>query len=90
MKNGLWLQYRKQYCENVDGRLGFLCTSNILIEDQLEVDHIDTNKSNNDPSNLQTLCANCHRYKTYTDRRKSEVRYKSNENYQEFKPQIIE
>lgn len=32
---------------------------------QLDVDHVDGNHSNNDPSNLQTLCANCHRLKTY-------------------------
>lgn len=31
---------------------------------QLDVDHIDGNHNNNDPSNLQTLCANCHRLKT--------------------------
>lgn len=31
---------------------------------QLDVDHIDGNPSNNDPSNIQTLCANCHRLKT--------------------------
>lgn len=31
---------------------------------QLHVDHIDGDKKNNDPSNLQTLCANCHAYKT--------------------------
>lgn len=31
---------------------------------QLDVDHIDGNPSNNDKSNLQTLCANCHRLKT--------------------------
>jgi 5-methylcytosine-specific restriction endonuclease McrA len=31
---------------------------------QLDVDHIDGNPSNNDPSNTQTLCANCHRLKT--------------------------
>ena len=32
---------------------------------QLDVDHKDGNKSNNDISNLQTLCANCHMLKTY-------------------------
>jgi 5-methylcytosine-specific restriction endonuclease McrA len=31
---------------------------------QLDVDHIDGDRSNNEPSNLQTLCANCHRLKT--------------------------
>jgi hypothetical protein len=31
---------------------------------QLDVDHIDGNPSNNDPLNVQTLCANCHRLKT--------------------------
>lgn len=32
---------------------------------QLDVDHIDGNHSNNKLSNLQTLCANCHRLKTH-------------------------
>jgi len=32
---------------------------------QLDVDHIDGNHKNNDSSNLQVLCANCHRLKTY-------------------------
>lgn len=32
---------------------------------QLDVDHKDGNKENNDISNLQTLCSNCHRLKTY-------------------------
>lgn len=35
---------------------------------QLDVDHIDGNHSNNAPSNLQTLCANCHRLKTHLNR----------------------
>ena len=32
---------------------------------QLDVDHIDGDRWNNDPTNLQTLCANCHRLKTH-------------------------
>lgn len=32
---------------------------------QLDVDHIDGNHNNNDPTNLQILCANCHRLKTH-------------------------
>jgi len=31
---------------------------------QLDVDHKDGNPYNNDKSNLQTICANCHRLKT--------------------------
>lgn len=32
---------------------------------QLDVNHIDGNHSNNHSSNLETLCANCHRLVTY-------------------------
>lgn len=35
---------------------------------QLEIDHIDGNKKNNDPSNHRTVCANCHRLKTYSQK----------------------
>jgi 5-methylcytosine-specific restriction endonuclease McrA len=35
---------------------------------QLDVDHIDGNRDNNDPSNYRTLCSNCHRLKTYLER----------------------
>jgi hypothetical protein len=55
---------RKDYCENLDGRLGYVCTTTIVINAQLEVDHIDGNPSNNEIENLQTLCGCCHTYKT--------------------------
>ena len=35
---------------------------------QLDVDHIDGDRDNNDPNNLQTLCANCHRLKTHVNK----------------------
>ena len=35
---------------------------------QLDVDHIDGDHNNNEENNLQTLCANCHRLKTYLNR----------------------
>lgn len=35
---------------------------------QFDVDHIDGNHKNNSPENLQTLCSNCHRLKTYLNR----------------------
>jgi hypothetical protein len=47
---------KKDHCE----RCGFIAEDPC----QLDVDHIDADGSNNEPSNLQTLCANCHRLKT--------------------------
>lgn len=32
---------------------------------QLDVDHINGDNSDHREENLQTLCANCHRYKTW-------------------------
>lgn len=52
--------YKKDYCE----RCGFVPEDSC----QLDVDHIDQDHSNNDPSNLQTLCSNCHRLKTKQER----------------------
>lgn len=45
-----------------------MCGFESLIPQQLDIDHIDGNHTNEDPSNLQTLCANCHRYKTYVSK----------------------
>jgi hypothetical protein len=58
----------KTYCENVDSRLGFRCTTTIMLSSQLEVDHIDGNPSNNAGENLQTLCGCCHTYKTLKEK----------------------
>ena len=61
-------KYRKEYCENIDSRLGFKCTTTIIdMYYQLEVDHIDNNHDNNTEGNHQTLCACCHRIKTKYD-----------------------
>ena len=56
--------YKKKYCENKDGRLGFDCTYKILDECQLEMDHIDGDRWNNIQKNVQTICRNCHAIKT--------------------------
>lgn len=50
-------RYLKEACE--------LCGFKPVHRCQLDVDHKDCNNKNNDPSNLQTLCANCHRLKTH-------------------------
>ena len=49
--------YKKDYCEHCDFKPVHIS--------QLDVDHIDGDRWNNDPANLQTLCANCHRLKTH-------------------------
>ena len=61
-------QYRKDYCENIDGRLGFKCTSKIIWEGQLDADHIDGNHNNHSKENIQTLCKVCHSLKSWKDR----------------------
>lgn len=52
-----WLHHRKEACE----RCGFIPEH----PSQLDIDHMDGNRDNNDPLNLRTLCANCHRLKTF-------------------------
>ena len=50
-------KYKKNCCEFC----GFIAVNPV----QLDVDHIDGDNKNNNLNNLQTLCANCHRLKTY-------------------------
>jgi len=52
-----WVRFKADNCEVC----GFVPVNRV----QLDVDHIDGNKKNNSLDNLQTLCANCHRLKTY-------------------------
>jgi hypothetical protein len=77
-----YLKYRKDYCENIDGRLGFKCNTVLPTQEMidavglgaagwkpkqfLEVDHIDGDYTHNDPNNLQTLCKHCHAVKSVT------------------------
>lgn len=51
-----WKFHKKDYCET--------CGFEAVHECQLTVDHIDGNRYNNQISNWQTLCHNCHALKT--------------------------
>lgn len=53
-------RFKKNQCESC----GFVAIDPC----QLDVDHIDGINTNDDPNNLQTLCANCHRLKTKLNR----------------------
>lgn len=52
--------FKKGYCEE--------CGFSPVHSCQLDVDHVDGNHWNDEPSNLRTLCANCHRLKTYLNK----------------------
>lgn len=52
-----WQFHKKEYCEK--------CGFNAVHECQLTVDHIDGNRYNNQISNWQTLCHNCHALKSW-------------------------
>ena len=56
---GSYRKHKKDHCE----QCGFVALHTV----QLDVDHIDGDRTNNNPNNLQTLCANCHRLKTHTN-----------------------
>lgn len=55
-----YANHKKDYCEDCGFKPVHSC--------QLDVDHIDGNHDNDTLSNLRTLCANCHRLKTYLNR----------------------
>ena len=69
-KNSLhpYRRYRKDYCENIDKRLGFKCTTNLFWDGMLDVDHRNGDPTDNRPRNLQTLCKCCHAYKTHKNK----------------------
>lgn len=63
-----WALYKKDICD----RCGFVPESMT----QLDVDHIDGDRSNNTQENLQTLCANCHRLKTEVNKNSFNLKYR--------------
>ena len=59
-----YIKYKKDTCE--------ICNFIPKHRCQLDVDHINGIHSDNRVSNLQTLCANCHRLKTMLERKKND------------------
>lgn len=68
MKNGKYIKYRKNYCENAKGpHKGWLIWNcNVIDVDPryLTVDHLDGDHNNNEEENCMTLCPFCHHIKT--------------------------
>jgi 5-methylcytosine-specific restriction endonuclease McrA len=57
--------HKKDYCENRDGILGFICPMDKdryseFPSDIYHMDHLDGNHNNNSLDNLKTFCAICH------------------------------
>jgi hypothetical protein len=76
------MQYRafkKTYCEE--------CNFIAVHSCQLDVDHADGDRFNNDPKNLITLCANCHRLKT---QHAADFQNQQRYGYEWAKPKIVE
>lgn len=53
-------KFKKGYCEDC----GFIPVHSC----QLDVDHVNGDHDDNSEGNLRTLCANCHRLKTYINK----------------------
>jgi 5-methylcytosine-specific restriction endonuclease McrA len=53
------LKHRKNTCE--------FCGVEPEGKGMIDIDHIDGNRSNNNPENLQSLCKDCHKAKTTLD-----------------------
>lgn len=58
--NRPYQSFKKDYCE--------ACRFVALHPCQLDVDHINGDHEDNRSVNLQTLCANCHRFKTWLNK----------------------
>ena len=53
-------KFKKDSCELCQFKAKYSC--------QLDIDHVDGNHYNNLPENLMTLCANCHRAKSWENK----------------------
>jgi len=70
-----WTFWKKDHCEECghDPRTNPLVAEyeepvrSVLARMLLDVDHIDGDRTNNQPSNLHTKCLECHSIKTFTE-----------------------
>ena len=65
--------YKTGSCVNSDSRLGFPCPTRFELlptwaTGTTEVDHINGDRNNNNPDNLQELCPLCHQLKGQQNR----------------------
>lgn len=58
-------KYRRKYRFSIDRSKCSRCSFQPEDDCQIDVDHIDGDHNNHDIQNLQALCSNCHRLKTY-------------------------
>jgi len=65
VSEGRWSGYAYRYNQLIDRNICNRCGFTPENKCQIDVDHIDGNHSNNALENLQALCANCHRLKTF-------------------------
>src|SRR4051812_25437648 len=66
--------HKKKFCE--------LCGFEAEHPIQLDVDHIDGDRNNNNPDNFCTVCANCHRLKTLINKDNNRYKYQDNHEMQ--------
>ncbi len=58
-------KHKKEYCENIDGVLGFKCPVPNKedwdhFQCSLDLDHVNGDKYDNTPENVMTICKACH------------------------------
>ena len=58
--------HKKEFCENIDGRLGWSCPvpakswKKLGMLNALDLEHLDGDHFNNTPENVDTICKLCH------------------------------
>jgi hypothetical protein len=77
-------------CSNTDAHHGFKCTATITHSSQIDINHIDGDRHNNDPKNLECLCKNCHARVTIENEHHLNRYENTNTSYDKFFTPIID